>query len=354
MFSRGDRAAASLFLAACLGGVGSLGGQEPRADVRGQVLGFAREPLARVTLVFHHSETNQQQRLQTDAEGRFLGQGFPAGRYRVAILRAGQIIWVVSGVDVPGSGAPEAGAAVEVDLNLAELSRAAAETRPVLDVELQRRLRVREEEAARQVRVRDHYRAGMQALERGEHEPAIREFEAARDLEASAAVHHAKLGEAYAAAGRLLDALAAYESALKLDPGDPNLRNNLGVALARAGRTEEALTAFRAAAHSAGEFAASIYFNWGATLYNAGRYGEAVEPLRRATQGEKADPAAFYFLGESLLRTSPSRRVDGREQVDLQGGTLEAFERYLELAPEGKYAEAATAHLKRLRPPATP
>jgi hypothetical protein len=46
-----------------------------------------------------------------------------------------------------------------------------------------------------------------------------------------------------------------------------------------------------------------------------------------------------------LLQTSP-RRAAG--QVDPRVGTAEAFQRYLQLAPDGPYAAEARAHLKEL------
>lgn len=317
-------------------------GQAAGTAVRGQVRGFTNEPLPGVALVFHHLDLNQQRRLETDAEGAFSGGDFPPGRYRIAILKQGQILWVISGVEVSASGAPTA-----LEINLRDLRRA-AEAPPVLDVELQRRVRQQEEEQARRYEVRDHYRQGLAALDRREYEAAIRELEAARDLEPSEALYHAQLGEAYAGADRSTDAIAAYQRTLELDPDDTGSRNNLGVVLARAGRTEEALSAFSVAARRGGEQAPTSYFNWGAVLYNAGRYAEAAERLRQATNSDQAEPMAFYFLGECLFRLSPVRTVGGTEKIEPRPGTVGAFERYLELAPEGKYASAASDYLKRL------
>lgn len=316
--------------------------EQPAAELRGQVRGFDRQPLADVSLVFHHLDSNQQRRLQTDAQGTFAGQGFPAGRYRIAILQQGQILWVVSGVELPASGEP-----ATLDINLEELRRV-AEATPVLDAELQRRLREHEQRQARRLVVSDHYRRGLQALDRQEFDVSIRALEAARELEPGDALHQAQLGLAYAGAGRTADAVGAYQRALQIEPEDAGTRNNLGVALARGGQTEEALAAFAAAARTADEQKASIFFNWGATLYNAGQYAEAVEPLRKAVRSDPDDSMAYYFLGECLFRTSATRTEGGNEKIEPLPGTLEAFRRYLELAPAGKYAEQAADYLKRL------
>ncbi|MFQ5926686.1 MAG: tetratricopeptide repeat protein [Terriglobia bacterium] len=335
-----------MFLGVCLvaGLLATAGvrGQGTGSELRGQVRGFANEPLANVALIFRHLDRNEQRRLQTDAEGAFAGQGFPSGRYRIAILQEGRILWVVSGVKLRAGVSP-----ATLDINLRDLRRA-AEAPPVLDLELQRRLRARTEERARKLRVRNYYRRGLMALEQQEFDVAIREFEAARALEPSEALYPAQLGVAYAGAGRPTDAVAAYQAALALEPTDANLRNNLGVALARAGRSEEALAAFRTAARRDGEQETTIYFNWGATLYNAGRYKEAAKRFREATRRKNADPMAFYFLGVCLFSTSPVRSEGGSEKIKPLRGTRKAFQRYLELAPEGPYARQAADYLKRL------
>ncbi|MFQ5817755.1 MAG: tetratricopeptide repeat protein [Terriglobia bacterium] len=333
--------ARSLVLGVCLLG-GLLAAEQAGTEVRGQVRGFANEPLAHVALIFRNVDRNEQRRLETDAGGAFAGQGFTAGRYRIAILQEERILWVVSGVELPAAVSP-----AMLDINLRDLRRA-AKARPVLDAALQRRVREREAEQARRLRVRDHYRRGLRALEQQEYEEAVREWEAARELVPSEALYHAQLGQAYAGAGRTQDAVAAYQAALALEPDDASLRNNLGVALAQAGRIEEALATFGAAVRGADEQAATIYFNWGATLANAGRYAEAVKHFRTATRRDNADPMAFYFLGLSLFRTSPVRSEGGSERVKPRRGTVKAFRRYLELAPEGPYAGAAADYLKRL------
>ncbi len=313
-----------------------------QAVVAGQVRGFENEPLAGVTLIFHNLDLNQQQRLQADAQGMFEGSGFRPGRYRIAILQAGRILWVLSGVVVA-----ESAGALRLDISLRELRRA-AEAMPVLDVVLQRRIRRYEEEQAAKTRLRDHYREGTRALESEEYATAITELEAACQLSPREALFHAQLGRAYAGAGRYNEAIAAYERALALDPRDPAYHNNFGVALAGAGRNAEAVTAFERAAQRKDKHTSTYYFNWGAALYNAGREAEAIERLRQATREDASKALAHYFLGVCLFRQSPRRTVEGAERVEALKGTVEAFQRYLELAPQGEYAKEAARHLAEL------
>jgi len=315
---------------------------QPAASITGQVQGFANEPLADVTLIFHNLDRNQQLRLETDATGAFQGSGFLPGRYRIAILQAGHILWVISGVVVG-----ESGGALQLDINLRELRRA-AEAMPVLDVELHRRIRQYEEEQAAKTRLRDHYREGVRALESEDYATAVKELEAACQLSPREALLQAQLGRAYAGAGRYEEAIAAYERALALDSRDSAYHNNYGVALAGVGRTAEALAAFEQAARGKDEHTPTYYFNWGAALYNAGREAEASKQLEQATRTDPNNALAHYFLGVCLFRQSPQEPVGGTQRVKPLKGTVEAFQRYLELAPQGEYASEAARYLREL------
>lgn len=317
-------------------------GQQAAASIEGQVRGFANEPLAGVTLIFHNLDLNQQQRLETDAEGGFRGSGFLPGRYRIAILQEGYILWVISGVAVG-----ESAGALQLDINLRELRRA-AEAMPVLDVELQRRIRKYEEEQAAKIRLRDHYREGMRALENEDYATAITELEAACQHSPREALFYVQLGRAYAGTGRYDEAIATYERALALDPRDPAYHNNYGVALAGAGRNAEAVAAFERAAGRKDEHRSTYYFNWGAALYNAGREAEAIKQLQRATREDSANALAHYFLGLCLFRQSPRQTVGDTLRVKPLKGTVKAFQRYLELAPQGEYANEAARYLGEL------
>jgi Flp pilus assembly protein TadD len=73
------------------------------------------------------------------------------------------------------------------------------------------------------------YRAGTEALERGDSEAAVRALESAAERvpEASEVQNH--LGLAYLASGRREDALRAFERALALDCDNDAARHNLAL-----------------------------------------------------------------------------------------------------------------------------
>ncbi|KAB2325291.1 tetratricopeptide repeat protein [Betaproteobacteria bacterium SCN1] len=89
-------------------------------------------------------------------------------------------------------------------------------------------------------------------------------------------------GRAYAALGRLAEAIGAYERNLRLAPDDARARNNLGNAWRDSGRPREALRTYRAAVDADPDYV-QAWRNLGLTYYLAyGRAGvaRALERLR--------------------------------------------------------------------------
>ncbi len=78
------------------------------------------------------------------------------------------------------------------------------------------------------------------------------------------------------------------------------------------------------------------WYNRGVTRYRQGRFAEAAADLRRALALEER-PEAWFNLGLALELNENGEEAQA------------AFERYLELVPEGPRADAARKHLKWLR-----
>lgn len=328
----------------------ALAAQNPTTGALvGTVLDEEGQPLPGATVIIRSLEHNLEWQTLTDKDGKFYQGGLRPGRYLLILLRDRQVLW-----SAPATLTPLM-AVLAVDIDLKKL-REAAEQAQRLDPELERQLQADRERRTREQRLENLYVLGARYLEEGQPEEALKQYQAALEMEPNRHVLYGLLGAAAAAAGHRDDALRYYRRAVELEPGEAAHHNNLGALLVEEGQLEEALVQFQQAAQLDPGGAATYEFNRGAALLNAGHPGEALAPLREATRRNPTLAVAHYFLGLASLRTSPRRTTEtGGERVEPRPGTVEAFQRYLELAPDGDYAERARAILAELGvAPATP
>lgn len=140
-------------------------------------------------------------------------------------------------------------------------------------------------------------------------------------------------------------ALDYYTKVLALAPNDPSLHNNLGHLYGDMGKADEAMAEFKKAADLDPNHASSYYYNLGAILVNKGDMDNAAVALKKATDLDPNSSMAWYWYGMALL---------GKATVKPDGtmvpapGTIEAFQAYLKLDPNGKHADEAKASIESL------
>ncbi|MFL6299717.1 MAG: carboxypeptidase regulatory-like domain-containing protein [Terriglobales bacterium] len=154
-------------------------------------------------------------------------------------------------------------------------------------------------------------------------------------------------------------AAEAYRKAIQLNPQAKDIggyHNNLGQALVRTGNTEEAIKEYNTAAQLDPPHAAQYFFNAGAVLTNQGAFDldqakkkqeltSAVEFFDKATQVKPDFAEAYYQKGVNLVNQMTYDKTGKPIAVP---GTVEAFNKYLELEPSGKYADAAKGNIEFL------
>ena len=144
-------------------------------------------------------------------------------------------------------------------------------------------------------------------------------------------------------------AIADYIKAAELKPASAEYLNNLAQAYAKAGKITEAKeTCEKAAAIDKAKGAAG-WLNVGVALYNASKLSDAVEFLKRATELNPNNADGWYLLGASLLSTMQTKQQGEKITYVVTPGTVEAYQKYLALAPNGKYASEAQASLQALQ-----
>jgi tetratricopeptide (TPR) repeat protein len=159
----------------------------------------------------------------------------------------------------------------------------------------------------------------------------------------------AKLGEAYDIAGRNEEAAQAYQQAVNAKPEEPGYYNNLGNVLARAGKIDEARAAYTKSAELDPTKAATAWRNFGISLYNANRLGDAVEPLQKSAELDPKSAQTWYLLGASLVYKMTVKKVGDKDVPVFAPGTIEAYQKAIDLDPNGPYGQDAKKGLEQLQ-----
>ena len=141
-------------------------------------------------------------------------------------------------------------------------------------------------------------------------------------------------------------AIETYQKVLQLIPNDPGLHNNLGSVYAEMGKIDDAQKEFQKAADLNPAGASTYYYNLGVVMVNQGKMDEAAVALKKATDLGPANANAFYWYGMALLGKAETK-PDGT--IVAVPGTVEAFQNYLKLQPNGPWAQAAQASLDQIQ-----
>lgn len=167
---------------------------------------------------------------------------------------------------------------------------------------------------------------------------------AAPDQKTNHATILSNLASAYALARRHDDAAAAYQQAIEWEPSAA-LYSNMSAELAKQGNATDAKAACEKAGGLSAQESARCWGNLGITLYNSANFKEAVGFLEQAASSDPQNALGWYLLGDSLRHTSSGANNAGAERSRI----VAAFQKYLQLAPNGPYAERAKSALKELQ-----
>jgi tetratricopeptide (TPR) repeat protein len=161
------------------------------------------------------------------------------------------------------------------------------------------------------------------------------------------------MGLAQTKTGPEFDALAqksidAYAKSIELKPDDASVHNNYALALAKAKKFPEMQTELKKSAELDPATAYTKYFNLGAIMTNSGQSEAAAQAFKMAIDSAPDNPKnseAYYQYGLSLAAQA-SVSSDGK--ITAPPGTIDAFQKYLQLTPDGKNAQSAKDMIAQL------
>ena len=140
--------------------------------------------------------------------------------------------------------------------------------------------------------------------------------------------------------------LAAWQKAIELKSDDPAYHNNYALALAKGKKYQEAGGELEKAAQLDPTSAGKYYYNLGAVLVNNGQGEQAGDAFKKAIAADPNYADAQYQYGIYLI-SKATTTPDGK--IVPPDGTVQAFQKYLELKPDGLFAEACKGMLSTIQ-----
>ncbi|MEZ5404298.1 MAG: hypothetical protein R2729_31755 [Bryobacteraceae bacterium] len=341
--------------------------------IAGKVIGPDGKPLQGAWVKIVRTDIKGEYFAETKKKGDYFHAGLPLGTYDVVLIVdatkekkkpvGGREVDQVRGVRT-GLGDPK-----EVNFDLAQMAQKqqamqkAAETGEItkeMSREMSSEQKAAFEKAAKErseamkknKALNDAFNTGMTALSAKDWPNAVAAFEKAGELDAKQHVVWANLAESYAGLAmtktgdeqtQAFDKCnEAYQKAIELKPDDAAYHNNFALALVKAKKIKEAEDELTKAAVLDPAKAGTYYFNLGAVMTNIGQLEAAGGAFKKATEADPTHADAQYQLAMYLVSKAKTNE-DG--SVTPAAGTAEALQKYIELKPDGPYAESAKGML---------
>jgi tetratricopeptide (TPR) repeat protein len=337
------------------------------AQATGSVKGVCKDlegkPITGANIEWINADNGRKYNLKTNNKGEYFSLGIEPGKYKVTLTKDGKQLDQVSNFPVPLD---------ETTLDF-DLKKSQAESAQQKGISAEQLKAMQEAQAknAKEVNtvkaLNEKLAVANQAMQTGDFESAVTALNEATQIDATRDLIWARLGDANLGAGpkqpdttqkakRYGDAVADYTKAIELKkeamgtapkPDDNKVLaayyNNLGQAEARTGQLDEAVKAYDQAAQLNPAGAAQYYYNQGAVLTNSGKVDDANAAFDKSIAADPTKADAYYQKGVNLINKATT---DKSGKVIPAPGTAEALNKYLELQPNGPFADGAKGMLQ--------
>jgi tetratricopeptide (TPR) repeat protein len=338
--------------------------------LEGDVKGDDGKALVGAVVKIDRYDITAHYKTKTDKKGHYFYNGLPLGNYNVTIEVDGKDVDQQKGVR------SKLGDPTNVSFNLqaskgsrdaaqAALQKAAEGGQLTKDMErgmtadqkaaLEKTLKEREGQLKQHKDLNDAFNVGMTAMADKQYDQAVQSLTKASEIGPTELAVWANLADAYmklagTKTGAEFDAdaakgLDAYNKAITLKPEDAATHNNYALALVLAKKIPEAQAELTKAAQLDPTNAGKYYYNLGAVLTNANQAEAAADAFQKAIAADPNYAEAYYQYGVYLVGKA-ALAADGK--VTPVPGTVEAFQKYLALAPDGQFAQPAKDMLTTL------
>jgi tetratricopeptide (TPR) repeat protein len=307
------------------------------AQSTGTLKGVAKDqagkPIADATVEFTNTDSARKITLKTDKKGEYLSVGVPPGTYNATLSKDGKVIDSVGRIPVAIG-----------DERIVNFDLAKDTTGP--SAEQQAKVEQQKKEAEKIKGLNGALAQAREQEKAGNYDQAVTTLKPLADANPTQDLLWAYLGDAYRGDKKYPEAIDAFQKAIAIK-STGNYHAGLADAYAKAGQLDKAVEEYNTAAQLDPPNAGMYYFNEGAVLTNANKTDEAVAAFDKAIQADPNRADSYYFKGSNLLSKAT---LKGDKMVPAEG-TVEALNKYLSMAPDGKYATQAKAILESLGAP---
>lgn len=312
-------------------------------SIRGIVKGPDGKPIAGATVQLYEVTSGRKYTSKTNGKGEYVFGVVYQGTYKATLLVDGKPVDEKSSVGV-GAGQEQV-----VDWN-----EGGGNT---LTEEQKQKIAAQQKEADK-IKGLNASLEQAKALEgAGNYDQAITVLQQATQVDPSQDLVWAYLGDAQRGAAAhapdaqaktkgYQDAIESYQKAIAIK-SSASYHAGLAEAYARTGQVDKAVAEYNAAAQADPQNAGAYYYNEGVVFTNTNKTDEAIAAFDKAIQADPKRADAYYLKGQALIAKSTTKG----DKMIVPDGTAEAFQKYLELQPTGKYADVAKQMLAAIGAP---
>jgi tetratricopeptide (TPR) repeat protein len=326
----------ALFLLIAMMSILTVTAVAQQASIKGVVKDEDGKPLVGATVELNNLDNGRKVSVKTDNHGQYYSIALLPGNYKINLLGSdGKLIFFLNNVPVR--------LAVEnvYDIDLAQQKAAAAKESGLTEEQRQKNEKIKKENE----KIKGINALLIQAnaqMKDAKWDEAVATMEQASAQDQTHDVVYSTLAAAYLGDKKYPEAETAFTKAIQLAPATSksvgSYHNGLAEALVKQGKTDAAMAEYDKAAQLDPTGAGMYYYNEGAVLTNQGKPDEANQAFDKAIAAEPTRPDPYYQKGLNLLAKATLGK-DGK--MIPAPGTAEALNKYLELAPDGKYAQSA-------------
>jgi len=314
--------------------------QATSARVEGTITA-AGKPVADAQVVFTSRDNGKAYKFKTDKNGQYFGYGVPFGNYDQEIISATGDKLYKKGVSIVSENG--------TTLNKLSVDVTSGGGQPTVSKEEYEKLKAEHDKGVSMNALIGQYNTAMQAKNWQGASDTLKQMIAA---EPNRWEYQQALGGMQMNLGNYEEAVATFEkvipvaeNASKTDPkADPaktkaalaQMYTNEGNAYIKLKKNNEAVAAFTKAAELDPN-PATAYWNLCATAYNSNDMKGASAACDKAIAADPNKADAYFIKGSALIGLSEGKLDSNGHYIALPG-TKEAFNKYLELAPDGPHA----------------